>query len=49
MELIDLLKRTYHIEEVAFETKRKLAENAMLNAKEQVRTTLSFFFNHNLC
>ena len=36
-ELIDLLKRTYHIEEVAFEIKRKLAENAMLNAKEQVR------------
>ena len=35
-ELIDLLKRTYHIEELAFETKRKLAENAMLSAKEQV-------------
>lgn len=35
-ELIDLLKRTYHIEELAFETKRKLAENAMLSAKEQM-------------
>ncbi|CAF4295429.1 unnamed protein product, partial [Adineta steineri] len=35
-ELIDLLKRTYHIEETAFETKRKLAENAMLTAKEQM-------------
>ncbi|CAF0756162.1 unnamed protein product [Adineta ricciae] len=35
-ELIDLLKRTYHNEEAAFETKRKLAENAMLTAKEQM-------------
>lgn len=35
-ELIDLLKRTYHIEEAAFEVKRKSAENAMLVAKEQV-------------
>ena len=35
-ELIDLLKRTYLMEEAAFEVKRKLAENAMLTAKEQV-------------
>ncbi len=35
-ELIDLLKRTYQIEEVAFEIKRKSAESAMLTAKEQV-------------
>lgn len=35
-ELIDLLKRTYHVEEMAFETKRKSAEAAMLTAKEQV-------------
>ncbi|CAF1031135.1 unnamed protein product [Rotaria sordida] len=35
-ELIDLLKRTYHIEEAAFEIKRKSAESAMLTAKEQM-------------
>ncbi|CAF2596650.1 unnamed protein product [Rotaria sp. Silwood2] len=35
-ELIDLLKRTYHIEEAAFEIKRKTAESAMLTAKEQM-------------
>ncbi|CAF0896732.1 unnamed protein product [Adineta steineri] len=35
-ELIELLKRTYHIEETAFEIKRKSAENAMLVAKEQM-------------
>ena len=35
-ELIDLLKRTYLIEEAAFEAKRKSAENAMLTAKEQM-------------
>ncbi|CAF4511083.1 unnamed protein product, partial [Didymodactylos carnosus] len=33
-DLIELLKRTYHVEELAFEIKRKLAENAMINAKE---------------
>ncbi len=42
-ELIDLLKRTYHIEEIAFETKRKLAENAMLTAKEQVGNSVPSF------
>jgi hypothetical protein len=36
-ELIDLLKRTYHIEESAFEVKRKLAEASLLTAKEQVK------------
>lgn len=35
-ELIDLLKRTYLIEEAAFEVNRKSAEDAMLTAKEQV-------------
>ncbi|CAF1327685.1 unnamed protein product [Rotaria sp. Silwood1] len=35
-ELIDLLKRSYHIEEASFEIKRKSAENAMLTAKEQM-------------
>lgn len=35
-ELIDLLKRTYLMEEAAFEVKRKSAEIAMFNAKEQV-------------
>jgi len=35
-ELIDLLKRTYHIEESAFEVKRKSAESAMLIAKDQM-------------
>ncbi|CAF5133132.1 unnamed protein product, partial [Rotaria magnacalcarata] len=35
-ELIDLLKRTYHIEETAFEQKRKSAETAMLTAKDQM-------------
>ena len=35
-ELIDLLKRTYLMEEAAFEANRKIAENAMLTAKEQV-------------
>ncbi|CAF4105810.1 unnamed protein product, partial [Rotaria sp. Silwood2] len=35
-ELIDLLKRTYHVEEIAFEAKRKTAESAMLTAKEQM-------------
>ncbi|CAF0741682.1 unnamed protein product [Rotaria sordida] len=35
-ELIDLLKRTYHVEEIAFEVKRKSAESAMLTAKEQM-------------
>ncbi|CAF1297206.1 unnamed protein product [Rotaria magnacalcarata] len=35
-ELIDLLKRTYHIEEIAFEVKRRSAESAMLAAKDQM-------------
>ncbi|CAF1099606.1 unnamed protein product [Adineta ricciae] len=35
-ELIDLLRRTYNIEEVAFETTRRSAENAMLTAKDQM-------------
>lgn len=35
-ELIDLLKRTCHIEETAFEVKRKLAEMALITAKDQV-------------
>ncbi|CAF3350485.1 unnamed protein product [Rotaria sp. Silwood1] len=35
-ELIDLLKRTYHVEEMAFEAKRKSAESSMLTAKEQM-------------
>ncbi|CAF0740607.1 unnamed protein product [Rotaria sp. Silwood1] len=35
-ELIDLLKRTYHIEETAFEVKRKLTETALITAKEQM-------------
>lgn len=35
-ELIDLLKRTYQIEETSFDLKRKLAENAFLSAKEHV-------------
>ncbi len=36
-ELIDLLKRTFHIEEAAFEIKRKLAETALITAKDQVQ------------
>lgn len=39
-ELIDLLKRTYHIEETAFEQKRKSAESAMLTAKDQVENLM---------
>lgn len=39
-ELIDLLKRTYHIEESAFEVKRKSAESAMLIAKDQVENSI---------
>ncbi|CAM4837881.1 unnamed protein product [Rotaria magnacalcarata] len=35
-ELIDLLKRTYHTEEIAFEVKRKLVENSLIIAKEQM-------------
>jgi hypothetical protein len=35
--LIDLLKQTYYIEEMACDTKRKSAEHAMLAAKEQVK------------
>ncbi|UJR33378.1 hypothetical protein I4U23_020826 [Adineta vaga] len=35
-ELIELLKRTYNLEEIAFETTRRSAENAMLTAKEQM-------------
>jgi len=42
-ELIDLLKRTYHLEEMTFEIKRKSTENAMLAAKEQVKN-LQFRF-----
>ncbi|CAF3443725.1 unnamed protein product [Rotaria socialis] len=35
-ELIDLLKRTYRTEEIAFEVKRKLTENSLMTAKEQM-------------
>jgi len=35
-ELIDLLKRTYQIEEIDFDMKRKLAESAFLTAKDHV-------------
>ncbi|CAF0927732.1 unnamed protein product [Adineta steineri] len=35
-ELIELLRRTYHNEEAAFEVKRKLAETALITAKEQM-------------
>ena len=35
-ELIELLKRTHYHEEAAFEVKRKLAETALLSAKDQV-------------
>ena len=48
-ELIDLLKRTYHLEETGFEIKRKIAENAMLTAKDQVKKhslILLFYFNY---
>ncbi len=44
-ELIDLLKRTYHIEEIAFEVKRKLAETALMTAKDQVKKNRKFIFN----
>ena len=36
-ELINLLRRTHHVEEAAFEVKRKLAENALITAKDQVK------------
>ena len=36
-ELFDLLRRTHHIEEAAFEVKRKLAENSLITAKDQVQ------------
>jgi len=39
-ELIDLLKRTYRLEEAAFEVKRKLAETTLITAKEQVKKIL---------
>ncbi|CAF3402657.1 unnamed protein product [Rotaria socialis] len=35
-ELIDLLKRTYRTEEIAFEVKRKLTENSLMTVKEQI-------------
>ncbi|CAF0721856.1 unnamed protein product [Didymodactylos carnosus] len=35
-ELLELLQRTHDLEEAAFEIKRKLAENAMMNAKEHM-------------
>lgn len=35
-ELIELLKRTYNMEEIAFEVKRKIAETALITAKDQV-------------
>ena len=35
-ELIELLKRTHYHEEAAFEVKRKMAETALLCAKDQV-------------
>lgn len=44
-ELIDLLKRTYTIEETAFEVKRKLAETALVTAKDQVRE--EFLVHHS--
>ncbi|UJR33376.1 hypothetical protein I4U23_020824 [Adineta vaga] len=35
-ELVDLLRRTYHNEEISFETKRKLAETALTTARDQM-------------
>jgi len=35
-ELLELLKRTHQVEERAFETKRKLAETALITAKDQM-------------
>lgn len=43
-ELIDLLKRTYQIEETNFDLKRKLAEQTFLNAKEHVANLLQSKF-----
>lgn len=42
-ELIDLLKRTYNMEEIAFEVKRKLAETALITAKDQVNKNFFSF------
>ena len=45
-ELVDLLKRTYHNEEVAFEVKRKLADAALQTARDQVAFSLRVVHSH---